>query len=142
MMNNLQAGRPQRGQQGQQQQNSQMRQQIDKLGEIMQEQQRLMDQTFKLDQALRDRMQRGDPLEGEDQELFGQDMPQQPGQQQHDEAQQPGPLDNMTAEELEQALKNMQAEQDQLGKQLASCRRALKAWASSQARALARPAAR
>jgi uncharacterized protein (TIGR02302 family) len=66
MMNNLQAGRPQRGQQ---QENSQVRQQIDKLGEIMQDQQRLMDETFKLDQALKDRMQRGDPGDGEDGEF-------------------------------------------------------------------------
>ena len=59
MMNNLQAGRMQQGQQGQQ--NDAMRQQMDKLGKLMQEQQRLMDQTFNFDQALRDRMQRGDP---------------------------------------------------------------------------------
>jgi uncharacterized protein (TIGR02302 family) len=124
MMNNLQAGRPQQLQQGQE--NSEMRKQMDKLGQLMQEQQRLMDETFKYDQALRDRMQRGDPLEGEDQELFGQDMPPQPGQQQQDgDAQQPGPLDNMTAEELKQALKDMQAQQDQLGKQLGELQKGL-----------------
>ena len=113
MMNNLQAGRPQQQQQGQE--NSEMRKQMDKLGQLMQEQQQLMDETFKYDQALRDRMQRGDPLEGEDHELFDQEMPQEPGQQQDQNAQQPGPLDNMTAEELKQALKDMQAQQDQLG---------------------------
>ena len=123
MMNNLQAGRPQQQQQGQD--NSEMRQQMDKLGQRMQEQQRLMDETFKYDQALRDRMQRGDPLEGQDQELFGQDMPQQPGQQPNEQGQQPGPFDNMTAEELKQALKDMQAQQDQLGKQLGELQKGL-----------------
>lgn len=121
MMNSLQAGRMQQ-QQGQQ--NSQMREQMDKLGQLMQQQQRLMDETFKFDQALRDRMQRGDPLDGEDQELFNQDMPQEPGQQ-PDENAQPGPLDNMTAEELKQALKNLQAQQEQLGKQLGELQKGL-----------------
>ena len=89
MMNNLQAGRMQQ-QQGED--NSEMREQMDKLGQLMQRQQKLMDETFKFDQALRDRMQRGDPLDGEDQELFNQDMPQEPGQQ-PDENAEPGPLD-------------------------------------------------
>ncbi|MGI0525139.1 TIGR02302 family protein [Rhizobium giardinii] len=121
MMNNLQAGRMQQ-QQGEA--NSQMREQMDKLGQLMQQQQQLMDETFKFDQALRDRMQRGDPLDGEDQELFDQDMPQEPGQQ-PDENAQPGPLDNMTAEELKQALKNLQAQQEQLGKQLGELQKGL-----------------
>ncbi|WJH41260.1 TIGR02302 family protein [Aliirhizobium terrae] len=133
MMNNLQAGRPQRGQQGQQQQqNSQMRQQIDKLGEIMQEQQRLMDQTFKLDQALRDRMQRGDPdQQGEgDQQQQGQQGQQgqaqqgQQGQGQQGQGQQdPG---QMTAEQLREALKNLRAQQEGLGKKLGELQQALK----------------
>ncbi len=63
MMNNLQAGRPQQGQQ-QQGDNSQMRQQMDKLGQILRDQQKLMEQTFKLDQQLKDRMQRGEPEYG------------------------------------------------------------------------------
>ncbi|MBW9065352.1 TIGR02302 family protein [Rhizobium herbae] len=121
MMNSLQAGRMQQ-QQGEA--NSQMREQMDKLGQLMQQQQQLMDETFKFDQALRDRMQRGDPLDGEDQELFNQDMPQEPGQQ-PDEKAQPGPLDNMTAEELKQALKNLQAQQEQLGKQLGELQKGL-----------------
>ncbi|MEK1927885.1 MAG: TIGR02302 family protein [Rhizobium giardinii] len=121
MMNNLQAGRMQQ-QQGEA--NSQMREQMDKLGQLMQQQQQLMDETFKFDQALRDRMQRGDPLDGEDQELFDQDMPQEPGQQ-PDENAQPGPLDNMTAEELKRALKNLQAQQEQLGKQLGELQKGL-----------------
>ena len=117
MMNNLQAGRPQRGQQGQQQ-NSQMRQQIDKLGEIMQEQQRLMDQTFKLDQALRDRMQRGDPNEQLDEQ--GQQGQQQQGQQGEQST------DQMTAEQLREALKNLRAQQEGLGKKLEELQQGLK----------------
>lgn len=123
MMNNLQAGRMQQQQQ-QGQENSEMRKQMDKLGELMQQQQKLMDETFRHDQALRDRLQMGDPLQGEDHELFGQEMPEAPGQQPGEEAQQ-GPLDNMTAEELKQALKDMQAQQEQLGKQLGELQKGL-----------------
>lgn len=127
MMNNLQAGRPQRGQQGQQQQNSQMRQQIDKLGEIMQEQQRLMDQTFKLDQALRDRMQRGDPYERPGQDGQQQDQQQQGQQQQGQQGQQGQQnTDQMTAEQLREALKNLRAQQEGLGKKLQELQQALK----------------
>jgi uncharacterized protein (TIGR02302 family) len=121
MMNNLQAGRMQQ-QQGEA--NSQMREQMDKLGQLLQQQQQLMDETFKFDQALRDRMQRGDALDGEDQELFNQDMPQEPGRQSDENAER-GPLDNMTAEELKQALKNLQAQQEQLGKQLGELQKGL-----------------
>ena len=120
MMNNLQAGRMQ--QMGQQ--NNAMRQQMDKLGQLMQQQQQLMDETFKLDQALRDRMQRGDPLEGEDDELFGQDMPQDPGQQGEPNGE-PSPLDNMTAEQLKEALKQLRQQQESLGKQLGDLQKGL-----------------
>ncbi|MCZ4091649.1 TIGR02302 family protein [Sinorhizobium psoraleae] len=120
MMNNLQAGRmPQMGEQ-----NNAMRQQMDKLGQLMQQQQQLMDETFKLDQALRDRMQRGDPLQGEDNELFGQDMPQDPGQR-NDPNAQPSPLDGMTAEQLKEALKQLRQQQEGLGKQLGELQKGL-----------------
>ncbi|WP_026616313.1 TIGR02302 family protein [Ensifer aridi] len=120
MMNNLQAGRMQ--QMGEQ--NSAMRQQMDKLGQLMQQQQQLMDETFKLDQALRDRMQRGDPLDGEDNELFGQDMPQDRGQQ-GDPNGEPNPLDDMTAEQLKEALKQLKQQQEALGKQLGELQKGL-----------------
>ncbi|OAP41635.1 TIGR02302 family protein [Sinorhizobium americanum] len=120
MMNNLQAGRMQQGGE----QNSAMRQQMDKLGQLMQQQQQLMDETFKLDQALRDRMQRGDPLQGEDNELFGQDMPQNPGQQ-SDPNGQPNPLDEMTAEQLKEALRQLRQQQEALGKQLGELQKGL-----------------
>lgn len=130
MMNNMMAGRPQQQQQGEQ--NSAAREQMDKLGKLMQEQQRLMEETFRLDQALRDRMQRGDPLNGEDEELFGQDqqnpgeqMPGDDGQQQQGENGE-SPTDNMTAEQLREALKQLQAQQDALGKQLGEVQEGLK----------------
>ncbi|KQV35217.1 MULTISPECIES: TIGR02302 family protein [unclassified Rhizobium] len=123
MMNNLQAGRPQQGQQGQD--NSEMRQQMDKLGKLMQDQQKLMEETFRNDQALRDRMQRGDPLDGEDQELFDQDMPPQPGQQPDQNAGQPDPMDQMTEEQLKQALKDLKSRQEALSKQLGELQKGL-----------------
>lgn len=116
MMNNLQAGRPQQQQQGQQ--NDAMRQQMDKLGELMQKQQQLMEQTFQLDQALRDRQQRGDPMPGED----GEQQQQQPG----DNGAGQQPTDQMTAEQLRDALKKLQEQQDGLGKQLGELQEALK----------------
>jgi uncharacterized protein (TIGR02302 family) len=101
-----------------------MRQQIDKLGQIVQEQQRLMDQTFKLDQALRDRMQRGNPQQRQQ----GQ---QQQGQQQQGQQGQPGQqgeqnTDQMTAEQLREALKNLRAQQEGLGKKLQELQKGLK----------------
>ena len=121
MMNNLQAGR---GQQQMGQQNDAMSQQIEKLGKLLQDQQKLMDETFKLDQAQRDRMQRGDPLQGEDNELFGQEMPQDP-EQRGDPNGQPNPLDEMTAEQLKDALKQLKQQQDALGKQLGELNKSL-----------------
>ncbi|MCZ8177713.1 MAG: TIGR02302 family protein [Rhizobium sp.] len=116
MMNNLQAGRPQ---QGQQQQNSEARRQIDRLGEIMQEQQRLMDETFRLDQALRDRMQRGDPQQGEE----GAEGQQQQGEQGQQGQQN---LDGMTAEQLREALRQLRQQQEQLGQQLGELQEGLR----------------
>lgn len=104
--------------------NNAMRQQMDKLGQLMQQQQQLLDETFKLDQALRDRMQRGDPLEGEDSELFSQDMPQDPGQG-SDPNGQPNPLDGLTAEQLKEALRQLKQQQEALGKQLGELQKSL-----------------
>lgn len=125
MMNNLQAGRMQRPQQGQQQA-SPMRQQIDKLGEIMQEQQKLMDQTHRLNEALRDRMQRGNPDQPYEQ---GQNpQSQQPGQQQNQQQGQNGQQnpDQMTEQQLREALKQLQENQQGLGKKLGELQKGLK----------------
>ena len=91
-----------------------MRQQMDKLGELVLKQQKLMEETFKLDQALRDRMERGDPMPGEDEA--------QPG----DDGANPQPSDRMTADQLRDALKKLREQQDGLGKQLGELQQALK----------------
>jgi uncharacterized protein (TIGR02302 family) len=147
MMNNMQAGKPQRGQQQQGQDNSQMRQQMDKLGQILRDQQKLMEETFKLDQQLKDRMQRGDPGMDPDMGMndplmndmpmdndgMPQDQQQQQGQQgqqgQNQQGQQgqqgQNPSDQMTAEQLREALKQLRAQQDALGKQLGEMQKSL-----------------
>lgn len=124
MMNNLQAGRPQRGGG---QDNSPMRQQIDRLGELMQEQQKLMDETFRLDRQLQDRMMDNDEL-GEDGDLFeGQKRQQgetgepQGGEQQGGE---PG-QGQMTEQQLRDALKQLRQRQDALGEKLKELQKGL-----------------
>jgi uncharacterized protein (TIGR02302 family) len=123
LMNNLQAGRPQQGQ-NQAQENSEMRQQMDKLGQIMRDQQKLMEQTFQLDQAMRDRMQHlGDP---DVETPLNQPMPDFDGSPQRPQDQQPpsgkkqaqSPTDGMTADQLRDALKQLRKQQDDLAKQL------------------------
>jgi uncharacterized protein (TIGR02302 family) len=112
MMNNLQAGRQQRGQN---QQNSEMRQQMDKLGEIMRRQQEMMNETFRMDQMRRDQMQRGQDRSeqrgenGEGQQPGQQGQGQQPGQQPGQGQGQP-----MTPEEFAEAMKQLQEGQGQL----------------------------
>src|SRR5690606_13425760 len=70
LMNNLQMGQAQQGQQGQGQgQQGQMQQQMNKLGELMQRQQKTMDETFDLDQKMQ-RQFGGSDGEGE----FGDNM--------------------------------------------------------------------
>ncbi|MEM9104229.1 MAG: TIGR02302 family protein [Pseudomonadota bacterium] len=97
MMNNLQMG-----QHMQQQGDNPMRQQMDKLGELMQQQQQLMDETFNLEQQLREQMRQDFFNEGE----------RQQGEQQQGENRQ------MTEEELRQALRDLQEQQQQLQQQL------------------------
>jgi uncharacterized protein (TIGR02302 family) len=102
MMNNLQAGR-QPGQNGQQ--NSEMRQQMDKLGEIMRRQQEMMNETFRMDQ-----MQRGQQPEqgrGGEQQQGENGQGQQPGEQQ-------GQGQPMTPEEFAEAMRQLQEGQGQL----------------------------
>ncbi len=130
LMNSLQAGKPQPGQQQNQAANDKMREQMDKLGRIMRDQQKLMDQTFKFDQAMRDRMQRGDPNEDGDglmdQPLPGLNDPMRPDMGQRNQGQQDkqqdqkgnDPTNGMTADQLRDALKQLRQQQDDLGKQL------------------------
>ena len=76
MMNNLQAGRQNAG--PERPAESEMRQQMDKLGEIMRRQQEMMNETFRIDQ-----MQRGQRQRGQDRsEQFGENgEPGENGQQ-------------------------------------------------------------
>ena len=111
MMNNLQAGRQQPGQNGQQ--NSEMRQQMDKLGEIMRRQQEMMNETFRMDQMQRDQMQRGQDRSQQRGENGEGQQPGQQGQGQQ-QGQQPGKGQPMTPEEFAEALKQLQEGQGQL----------------------------
>ncbi|MCR4265512.1 TIGR02302 family protein [Nitratireductor sp. ZSWI3] len=100
MMNNLQAGRSQRGQGGGEQ--SEMRRQMDELGNLMRRQQELMNETFRTD-----RMQRGEGNQGGQQ---GQNQPgegQQPGQGQ-------GPGQGMSPQEFADAMRGLQQGQGAL----------------------------
>lgn len=119
MMNNLQTARP-RQQPGQEQ--NPVRKQLDALGKLMQDQQKLMEETHRMEQALRDRMQRGDPEEGEeplDDQQSQQD--QQQGNQQKPDDQQ----EDMTAEQLREALKQLRSQQEKLQKDLKSLEKGL-----------------
>jgi uncharacterized protein (TIGR02302 family) len=99
MMNNLQAGRQQQGQQGQQ--NSQMREQMDKLGEIMRRQQEMMNETFRMDQAQRGQQQGENQGEG-----------RQPGEQGEEGQGRDG--QPMTPEQFAEALRQLQEGQGKL----------------------------
>lgn len=115
MMNNLQAGRQQNGQQGQQ--NSEMRQQMDKLGELMRRQQETMNETFRMDQMQRGQQpgdQQSDPF-GDNRDPGQQDPSGQQGQDQQGQGQQGKP---MTPQEFADALKQLQEGQGQLEKDL------------------------
>lgn len=92
MLNNLQMGQNQRGRNGQQQ--GQMRQQMDKLGELMRRQQDMMNQTHRLEQQRQDGMQQNYGQNGED------------GQQ--------GNQGQMSEEEIENALRGLQEGQNKL----------------------------
>ncbi|TPK57499.1 TIGR02302 family protein [Mesorhizobium sp. B2-4-19] len=107
MMNNLQAGRQQQGGE----QDSQMRQQMDKLGEILRRQQEMMNDTFRMDQMQRGERQRG------------QNRDEQLGQGRGEDQNKPGlgedrdPLARqkpMTPQEFADALKQLQEGQGQL----------------------------
>ncbi|MBN9551350.1 MAG: TIGR02302 family protein [Alphaproteobacteria bacterium] len=121
MMNNLQAGRQQQGGE----QDSELRQQMDKLGDIMRRQQEMMNDTFRLDQ-----MQRGQRGQGGEQPQFGEDgeQGQSDGQQQ-----QPGPGQDrdplgrpkMSPKDFADALKQLQEGQGQLQSELDQLKKGL-----------------
>lgn len=103
MMNNLRTARRQPGQNGEQ--SSEMRQQMDKLGEIMRRQQEMMNETFRLDQMQRGQQQRGENGESAEGES-GEGSP-------------------MTPEEFAEALRQLQQGQGQLQSELESLMKGL-----------------
>ncbi|TPI49412.1 MULTISPECIES: TIGR02302 family protein [unclassified Mesorhizobium] len=117
MMNNLQAGRQQQGGQ----QDSQMRQQMDKLGDILRRQQEMMNDTFRMDQMQRGERQRGQNRDeqlgegGEDQNRPGAGENRDPlaGQK------------PMTPQEFADALKQLQEGQGQLKNDLEQLKKGL-----------------
>jgi uncharacterized protein (TIGR02302 family) len=72
-------------------------------------------------------MQRGDPEPGENGEMPGEQQQGQQGEQQQGQQGQQGQqqTDQMTAERLREALKNLRAQQDQLGEQLQELQKGL-----------------
>lgn len=116
MMNNLQAGR----QQPQGEQDSEMRQQMDKLGEIMRRQQEMMNETFRMDQAQRGQQQR----EQGEQNPFGEPDDQGLGQPQ-DAPQQGENGKPMTPQEFAEAMKQLQQGQGKLEGDLEKLRKSL-----------------
>tara|TARA_R110000751_G_scaffold272764_1_gene373117 strand:- start:134522 stop:137089 length:2568 start_codon:yes stop_codon:yes gene_type:complete len=98
MMNNLQTGQQQSAQG-----DNPMRQQMDQLGGLMQRQQQLMEETFDLEQALKERRR--------EQYFQNPDRPQQ-------QAPQSGDNQQLTEEQLREALRKLQEQQQQLQQQL------------------------
>ncbi|WP_176082675.1 TIGR02302 family protein [Martelella sp. HB161492] len=111
MMNNIQP--PSSADARNSQQNSKMRQQVDKLGDLIQKQQQLMGETHTLEQQLQDRLEWGDFQSDDGQEGKSADGSQKAPQ-------------DMSADELREALKQLRERQDQLGEQLQSLQKGLK----------------
>ncbi|MCJ8309581.1 MAG: TIGR02302 family protein, partial [Rhizobiaceae bacterium] len=107
MMNNLQTARP-KGQQ-QQQGQDQFSEQMNRLGEMMRQQQQLMDETFDM-QRRQQQGQRG-------QEQNGNREGQRPGQRRGQEGQ-AGEQRPMTAEEFAEAMRQLQQQQGELQRQM------------------------
>ncbi|MBO0905663.1 TIGR02302 family protein [Jiella sonneratiae] len=117
MMDNLQAMRPGQPQMGQGQQNP-MQQQMNKLGELLQRQQQLRDQTYDLGRQMYRQQQGG----RNQQQQQGQNGEPQQGEPQQGGGQQPG---EMSAEQLQQMMKDLQKQQGQLQQELDAMRKAL-----------------
>ena len=115
MMDNLQAMRPGEQQPGQQ---GPMQQQMNKMGELLQRQQQLMDKTFDLGRQRIERQQ---------QDRQGRQGEQQPGQQgQQGQQGQPQQGQPMTAEQFQKMMKELQKQQGQLQDELNAMQQQLK----------------
>ncbi|MFC3325709.1 TIGR02302 family protein [Mesorhizobium cantuariense] len=118
MMNNLQAGRQQQGGQ----QDSEMRQQMDKLGEILRRQQEMMNDTFRMDQMQRGERQRGQNRDEQLGEGGGQDDDKPGVGEDRDPLARQKP---MTPQEFADALKQLQQGQGQLKSDLEQLKKGL-----------------
>lgn len=108
MMQNLQAGRQQQG--GENGQQSQMREQMNKLGEIMRRQQQMMNETFRTERGQRQPGQQGEGEQSQNGQGQGQGQGNQP----------------MTPEEFAEAMKRLQEGQGQLQQDLGALSEALR----------------
>ncbi|MBP0614064.1 TIGR02302 family protein [Jiella mangrovi] len=113
MMDNLQAMRPGQQQQGQGQQNP-MQEQMNKMGELLQRQQELRDQTYDLGRQMYRQQQQQQQQGQQQQGQQGQQDQQQQGENQ--QGQQPG--GQMSAEQLQEMMKELQKQQGQLQSEL------------------------
>ena len=125
MMDNLRTGQHQQQRQAE---GNELNKSLDKLSELMQEQQRLMEESFRMqrqqEQGLRpnsgeqqqNQQQQGQQQQGE-QRQGQQQEGNQPGQQNGEQSQQ-GQNGQMTQEEFEQALQSLREQQEALQKQL------------------------
>ena len=126
MMDNLRAGQHQQQRQAE---GNELNKSLDKLSELMQEQQRLMEESFRMqrqqEQGLRpnsgeqqqnQQQQQGQQQQGE-QRQGQQQEGNQPGQQDGEQSQQ-GQNGQMTQEEFEQALQALREQQEALQQQL------------------------
>lgn len=108
MMDNLRAGRHQQQRQAE---GNQLNKALDKLSELMQEQQRLLNESYRMQQQQEQGLrpdQKNSQQQGQNQQ-----------NQQQGEQQQSGDKDSqMSAEELAEALKQLQEQQEELKKQL------------------------
>ena len=116
MMDNLRAGRHQQQRQAE---GNELNQALDKLSELMQRQQELMNETFNMQRrnpANRQQgQQQGRQQQGQQQQGQQQGQQNQSGQRQQNQAGQSGP---MTPEEFAEALKRLQQQQEALRQQL------------------------
>jgi uncharacterized protein (TIGR02302 family) len=118
MMNNLQAGRQQQGGE----QDSELRQQMDKLGDIMRRQQEMMNDTFRLDRMQRgERGQDGEQQFGEDGESGNPQDGQKPGAGRDPS----GRSKPMSPQDFADALKQLQEGQGQLQSELDKLKKGL-----------------
>ncbi len=121
MMNNLQTARPR---QQQQQQTDEFSQQMNKLGEMMRQQQQLMDQTLDMQRQQQRRNEQGQQQGQQNQQQRQQQQQGQQGQQ--GDQNQPGERKPMTPEEFADAMKQLQEQQGKLQQQMQELQEAMR----------------